>query len=103
MSDDFQVHECEHLPKSGVYIDFTDDVDNEEEHAWYLNIHREAEESDVMENHYLDEGDDIWSTMLEITHCPFCGEKLPDLDKVDKKSYGKFSHIDSSGWSSKMV
>lgn len=51
----------------------------------------------------LDEGDDIWSIMLEITHCPYCGEKLPGLEKIDNISYGKFSHIDSSGWSSKMM
>ena len=66
-------HTCNSLPKSGVYLHFDDEVP-----AWTLNIQKEATESDLEENHYLEtEGEAIWVTMLEITHCPFCGIQLP--------------------------
>jgi len=99
MNKNFNEHICEHLPDSGVYIEFSGD-----EPAWKLYIQREATESDLEENHYLEtEGEAIWVTMLEITHCPFCGIQLPGLENIDEKSYGKFQHIDSTGWSSKIM
>ncbi len=100
MSKNSNVHECVQLPDKGVYIAFSDDG----EAAWKLYIQREATESDLEENHYLEtEGDVIWTTMLEITHCPYCGIQLPGLENIDKEVYGKFQHIDSSGWSSKIM
>ena len=99
MNKNFNEHICEHLPDNGVYIEFSDD-----EIAWKLYIQREATESDLEENHYLEtEGEVMWTTMLENTHCPFCGIQLPGLENVDIETYGKFQHIDSSGWSSKSM
>ena len=99
MNNDFTVHECEHLPDKGIYIQFSDD-----ETAWNLHIQREATELDLEENHYLDMvGEHIWTTMLEITHCPYCGIQLPGLKNISKGSYGEFQHIDSSGWLSKII
>jgi len=93
-------HECEHLPDKGVYIEFSDDGET----TWKLYIQREATESDLEENHYLDMvGESIWTTMLEITHCPYCGIQLSGLKNINKGSYGKFQHIYSSGWSSKIM
>ena len=101
MENKLNTHECEYLPQQGIYIEYSEH-ENEEGHVWNLYIQREASESDLEENHYLETvGDTIWSTSLEITHCPYCGIHLPGLSKVDKKSYGKYTHIDSSGWSSK--
>ncbi|MBF0266089.1 MAG: hypothetical protein HQL46_12525 [Gammaproteobacteria bacterium] len=96
-------HECENLPPQGIYIECSD-CKAEKKIIWNLYIQREATESDLEENHYLEtEGEAIWTTILEITHCPYCGIHLPGLDNIDKKSYGKFTHIDSSGWSSKTM
>lgn len=79
-------------------------MDNVERNAmtWRLIIRREATEDDLEENHYLEEeGETLWETSLEITHCPFCGMSL--LGKKDKmyEDYGKFSHDDFSGWAGK--
>ena len=93
-------HECTYLPK-GIFLESSND--KESEFSWLLYIEREASESDLEDSHYLEnEGDPIWTTMLEVIFCPYCGEKLPGTEKINKKSYGKFSHIDSSGWSSKV-
>ncbi len=100
MSENFKKHECAHFPDKGVYIYFSDNG----KPAWKLHIQREATESDLEENHYLEsEGEAIWTTMLEIIHCPYCGIQLPGLEKIDEESYGKFQHIDSSAWSSKIM
>ena len=98
MHNTFKTHQCDDLPKNGVYITFAD-----EESVWTLTIQKEATESDLEENHYLDIiGDIIWATELEIKCCPFCGEKLPGLENGKNEAYGKFRHIDSSGWTSKI-
>ena len=87
-------HKCNSLPKSGVYLHFDDEVP-----AWTLNIQKEASESDLEENHHLENvGDIIWLTSLNILCCPYCGQQLPGLDSVDKTSYGYFQHNDFSRW-----
>ena len=43
-------------------------------------------------------GDTMWQTRLHILHCPFCGEKLPELGSVDQANYGYFQHNDFSRW-----
>jgi hypothetical protein len=87
-------HDCDSLPKSGVYIYLEDD-----DPTWTLNIQKEATESDLEENCYLENiGDTIWVTRIGILYCPFCGEKLPELESVDLDSYGHFQHNDYSRW-----
>ncbi|MBT6457171.1 MAG: hypothetical protein HOK37_16715, partial [Gammaproteobacteria bacterium] len=55
-----KAHTCHALPKSGVYLHFDDEVP-----AWTLNIQKEASESDLEENHHLENvGDIIWLTSL---------------------------------------
>jgi len=62
-------HDCDSLPKSGVYIYLEDD-----DPTWTLNIQKEATESDLEENCYLENiGDTIWVTRIGILYCPFCG------------------------------
>lgn len=93
-------HECKQLPE-GVYLESSDDDD--QEFSWLLYIEREASETNLEENHYLEKiGDSIWTTMLEVIYCPYCGAKLPGTEKINIKSYGKFSHIDSTSWTSKI-
>ena len=88
----FKEHDCDSLPKNGVYIYIEDD-----DPAWTLNIQKEATESDLEENCHLENiGDTIWVTRIGILNCPFCGEKLPELDSVDPGSYGHFQHNDYS-------
>jgi hypothetical protein len=87
-------HICNSLPKSGVYLHFDDEVP-----AWTLNIQKEATESDLEENHHLENvGDIIWLTSLNVLCCPYCGEQLPGLESADKTSYGYFQHNDFSRW-----
>ena len=87
-------HDCDSLPKSGVYIYLEDD-----DPTWTLNIQKEATESDLEENCYLENiGDTIWVTRIGILYCPFCGENLPELESVDPDSYGHFQHNDYSRW-----
>ena len=88
-----KAHTCKAFPKSGVYLHFDNEVP-----AWTLNIQKEASESDLEENHHLENvGDIIWLTSMNILCCPYCGEQLPGLDSVDKTSYGYyFQHNDFS-------
>jgi len=100
MEKSYKTHQCKLLPDTGVYVS-TAKNDNS---TWILTIQREATEDDLEENHYLDDiGDIIWTTELEIICCPFCGEKLPDLEIKESESYGNFRHIDSRGWSSEVL
>ena len=88
-------HSCNALPKSGVYLHF-----DEELPAWTLNIQKEATESDLEENHHLENiGDTLWLTSLNVLCCPYCGEQLPGLESIDKLDYGYFQHNDFSRWS----
>ena len=45
----FKEHDCDSLPKSGVYIYIKDD-----DPAWTLNMQKEATESDLEENSHLE-------------------------------------------------
>ncbi|MBN1997415.1 hypothetical protein JW935_07680 [candidate division KSB1 bacterium] len=100
MPDNLKKHECSFLPPGGVYI-VPSGRDNK---GWMLIIQREATEKDLEENSHLEDiGDVIWRTELEITHCPYCGKVLFECPAPEPKKYGKFRHIDSSGWSSKVL
>ena len=87
-------HNCKALPKTGVsiYVD-------EDETCWSLYITQEATEADLQQSSYFENvGDTMWQTRLHILHCPFCGEKLPELGSVDQANYGYFQHNDFSRW-----
>jgi hypothetical protein len=62
-----------------------------------LHVCREATEQDLGQNHHLEGIDDvIWETIVEITHCPYCGANLPDAVLPDEGA--KFVHYDYSGY-----
>ena len=99
MNKEWELHECESMPASGVEVLWSMDETDRKCKTWRLVIRREATEDDLMENNILEEeGEIIWETFLEITHCPFCGKKLYDSDDNDFEDYGKFVHHDYSEW-----
>ena len=94
----FELHECK-MQTTGVRIEYSDSYFHGK-FTWQLIVTREATENDLQKNHYLENiGDDIWSTIVEITHCPFCGAKL----RTTKLNQIKFVHFDSSSWTMKRL
>jgi hypothetical protein len=88
----FKQHDCDSLPKSGVFIYIEND-----DPAWTLNIQKEATESDLEENSHLENiGDIIWVTRMSILYCPFCGKNLHEQESIGAASYGHFQHYDYS-------
>ena len=105
MNEGYRYHECDHIPKKGIIIVYNNQFgQRRDEPVWHLVIQREATEADLEENHYLEEvGETIWSTELEITHCPYCGQKLFDPETNGIEGYGQFKHIDCTGWRSRVL
>jgi hypothetical protein len=102
MSKHWKLHECEKLPQVGVQILYSMDTINRKDTIWQLIIRREATADDLMENHNLEEeGQTIWETYLEITHCPYCGECLYGKQNIEFEDVGNFVHYDYSEWKSK--
>jgi len=98
-SQHWKLHECEKLPEAGIQIHYSMDNIHRRKKNWHLTIRREATENDLFENHYLEEeGETIWETSLEITHCPYCGEYLYDDVNIKFENIGKFTHSDYSKW-----
>ncbi len=92
--DKFNIHECK-SQVSEVRIEYSKSYLHET-FTWQLVITKEAKEIDLEENHYLENvGDALWSTIIEVNNCPFCGLKLRDK----KLTEIEFVHLDSSGWS----
>jgi hypothetical protein len=100
---EFEIHECEHLPESGIQVISAWDYALRETATWMLVIQRDATAEDLEKNSYLEnEGDTLWFTHVEVSHCPYCGEKLTDLSEKTLEDYGKFRHVDLSGWNPKI-
>lgn len=97
------IHDCDQMPKSGVSIRSGAAYFEVEDLGWCLFVERLATEDDLQENHYLEEvGDTMWTTAVEIRHCPYCGVELLDARTRDlPDDFGRFVHIDSSGWLSR--
>ena len=101
MEDDFEIHRCLTLPKKGVDVIFSKNGIEGYYSGWNLGIRRVSTEEDLEKNHYLEEaGEIIWETVLEILHCPYCGEML---DKTGAICAGDFLHRDCSGWAMKIL
>jgi hypothetical protein len=98
-------HQCPNLPPEGVFIYLdTHSTLLRRASTWRLDIQREATEADLEDNHYLEEvGDTLWTTALEIRHCPYCGQQLTDPGEEVPAGFGRFVHIDSSGWHSRRL
>jgi len=92
--DKFNIHNCKYQGP-GARVEYSRDYLHGK-FTWQLVITKEAKEIDLEENHYLENiGDELWSTVIEVNNCPFCGLRLRDkkLCEID------FAHFDSSGWS----
>ena len=65
-------HECQQFPSTGMSLSLNAHSKLlRESPAWHLEIQREATEADLEENHHLEAvGDAIWTTVLEVSHCP---------------------------------
>lgn len=100
MKEDFKIHQCPALPAKGVEVLFSRNGFDGFDSVWLLIIKRESTLEDLEDNHYLEEeGETLWETILEISHCPFCGQELYENGE---SSEDKFVHRDSSGWSMKV-
>jgi len=92
--NDYQFHKC-NFQGAGIRIEKSKSYLHED-FTWQLVISREATEVDLENNHHLEcLGQEIWSTVVEINNCPYCGKKLRDESITD----GKFALFDSSGFS----
>ncbi|MCK5685470.1 hypothetical protein KAJ27_15165 [bacterium] len=99
MNKEWELHQCENMPSSGVEVLWSMDEADRRCKTWRLIIRREATEEDVDINYDLEEvGQTLWEIFLEITHCPFCGMKLFDMVDSNFEDFGKFVHYDHSGW-----
>jgi len=96
-----KVHECCQIPGDNVSVVSADQYLNEGRWQWCLVVRREATESDLNDNQYLESvGDTIWHTSVGISHCPFCGECLPGVQVRSQGAEAEFLHVDFSAWSS---
>lgn len=97
-------HRCASIPGDNIHVYRSDDFLQSEIWEWCLVVQRSADESDLEENHYLEEvGDIIWQTVVGISHCPFCGVPLKKGNYHSDPREAEFRHIDSSGWSSRVL
>ena len=66
---------------------------------WCMQIQKSVTQFDLEQNSSLvNVGDSLWETVIEINHCPYCGEALTG----NKQRSQQFRHIDYSGWTSKV-
>lgn len=104
MEPTWKLHECSRLPKESVEVIREKYRPLRNEQTWYLVIRREATEEHLLENQYLEQaGETIWETRIEIRHCPYCGEALSTQEQSDFEDFGRFEHVDYSGWNSKAM
>lgn len=94
-----KIHRCETLPSPGIQITSGEYPHLTPSWDWVLTVSKEATEADLEENHHLENvGDVIWSTVVGISHCPFCGVLLgsPAVDGQLKRA--EVEHFDYSTW-----
>ena len=102
MNKDWVLHKCKNLPNNGVEVLYSMDSIFRKTKTWQLVISRKATLEDLEKNHILEEeGETIWETFLEITHCPFCGIYLLEADHKKFDDVGYFVHYDHSEWNVK--
>ena len=89
------LHKCKNLPRNGIDVFYSVDNTFRKTGTWQLVIRREVTLEDLENNHiFEEEGETIWETFLEITHCPFCGIYLLEADQPKYDDVGYFVHYD---------
>ncbi|MBL4682553.1 MAG: hypothetical protein JKY88_17785 [Pseudomonadales bacterium] len=97
LKDEYLEHQCESIPEIGISVIYDDQL--QYHHSWKLNIHRSVTESDLEENHIYEEiGELMWSTAVNISHCPYCGVDLYGISKTKVVGSHQFVHHDHSNW-----
>jgi len=96
------VHDCHGMPDNGVSIRLEKNYVRRENFVWCLFIERQATEGDLEENHHLEEVSEmIWTTVVEIGFCPYCGQELAVPSRNKPGDFGRSAHIDCSAWASR--
>ena len=97
------VHDCDGMPEHGMSIRLDKNHVRRESFVWCLFVERQATEDDLEENHHLEEvGETIWTTVVEVGFCPYCGQELVAApDNNEPADFGRFTHIDCSSWTSR--
>ncbi len=91
----FELHECSALPSNGIKVIYLHDSDFGFERSWNLVISKEATREDLAGDHRFEQpGELMWSTVLEIANCPFCGTLLLEKGDDGRQVQGRFMHID---------
>jgi len=102
MSPNWLLHQCNKMPKNGVEVNYSSENVFRKTGTWLLVVRREATLADLEMSHILvEEGEPIWETVIEITHCPFCGIYLLEADHPKYDDVGYFLHSDYSEWGTK--
>ena len=96
-------HKCKELPGSGVGVYRAEHFLTGKNWKWCLVVQRLATESDLGENHYLENvGDAIWATAVGISYCPFCGGVLPGTKRSMSSPEAEYQHVDHSSWGARV-
>lgn len=102
MTDD--EHICDRMPAGGVRVERESGYIGLALWQWCLVVERVATEEDVEENHYLENsGEMIWSTVVGISHCPFCGALLESSSSGFEVPRAEYFHVDGLGWRVKIL
>jgi len=95
-------HTCANLPAGGVAIVSSSQYGWVTEWEWCLVIDREATEADLEESHILEEvGETMWTTVIGVSHCPFCGDRLASTTGRCAPTV-HFQHMDYTAWHTKI-
>ncbi len=90
-------HNCANIPKHGISVVRAYEMVRPETWSWCLLVTREATREHLEQNGHLECLDEvIWETIVEISHCPYCGAGLPDASLQGKDA--EFVHHDYSGY-----
>jgi len=104
MNQNWTLHQCAKLPKSGLEVSYSKENVLRKTGTWQLAIRSEATLEDIENSVILAEiGETIWETILEITHCPFCGMYLLEDGHEKYNDVGCFVHNDYSEWKAKRM
>ncbi|MBU0945829.1 MAG: hypothetical protein KJ804_02820 [Proteobacteria bacterium] len=75
----YKYHNCKQLPEKDIEIVYADFQDNAGIKQWWLHLYREATEKDLMDDEADIIGEILFSNIIVISFCPFCGKLLNEL------------------------
>lgn len=91
-------HTCANLPAGGVSIVPSSGYGRVTHWEWCLVIEREATEADLENVPILEHvGETMWTTVVGISHCPFCGDRLTSTPQPGP-AMAQFQHVDGTKW-----